>query len=252
MMKRVLDKGIDPGHVHFIGVWCDPTEVRPIPEEENPYRALWKVQDKFVVMYSGNFGLAHDVTTMCEAAAMLADDDRIAFLFVGGGKKKPLVERFVAEHGLGNCRCEPYQPRERLDRSLSCADVHLVSLLEGLEGSIVPSKLFGIMAAARPTIYIGHPESEIARVLLEHECGTVVRQGDVEGLVESIRFLALHPQERARQGAAARAALCRAYDREAACGAWRELLEELTGTRPDVRQRSEPGGSRAEQQSSGF
>ena len=87
MMERVLSKGIDPGHVRFIGVWCDSEAVQPIPKEENPYRLRWNLQDKFVVMYSGNFGLAHDVATMCEAAAALADDQRIAFLFVGGERR---------------------------------------------------------------------------------------------------------------------------------------------------------------------
>ena len=84
----------------------------------------------------------------------------------------------MKEHSLSS-RCEPYQPRERLDASLSLADVHLVSLKEGFEGLVVPCKLFGIMAAARPTVFIGHPDSEIGRVLAESDAGVIVRQGDV-------------------------------------------------------------------------
>lgn len=232
MLQRVRDKGVTGDHVVHIGVWSDQSEVRPIPRDHNPYRQQWNLGDRFVVMYSGNFGLGHDVDTMCEAAKRLRDDDRIRFLFVGGGKKKDIVDQFVAEHNLENCVLAPYQPRETLDASLSCADVHLATLTEGIEGIMVPCKLFGIMAAGRPTIFIGHPDSELARVLAEHEAGVTVRQGDVDGLVELIRELADDPQRVQAMGERARDALSAAYARQTACEQWRTLLEDLARTSP--------------------
>jgi len=229
MHERILDKGIDPAKVQHIGVWADETEVQPIERRSNPYRAQWELGDRFVVMYSGNFGLAHDVQTMCEAARVLRGDDGVRFAFVGGGKRKAEVERFVREHGLSNCVVAPYQPREKLDESLSCADAHLVTLGEGMEGLIVPCKLFGIMAAARPTLYIGSPKSELARVLTEYDCGRVFQAGDVEGLVATIRAWRDDPSTAQAMGQRARQALSRAYARHLACEQWRELLEELPG-----------------------
>ena len=231
MRDRVLGKGIDSGgagHVQHIGVWADQTEVKPIARDANPYRAEWNLGDRFVVMYSGNFGLGHDVNTMCQAASRLRDDDSIRFVFAGDGKKKVTVENFVMNNGLRNCVIAPYQPRERLDASLSCGDVHLATLLEGVEGIMVPCKLFGIMAAARPTIFIGHPSSELARVLVEHECGVVIRQGDVSGLVTAIKEFANHRLRTERFGENARRALINAYNRERACETWRVMLEQLT------------------------
>ncbi|MEM7229325.1 MAG: glycosyltransferase family 4 protein [Planctomycetota bacterium] len=234
MRDRVLDKGIPEARVEHIGVWSDQDEVKPIPREDNPYRAEWNLGDRFVVMYSGNFGLGHDVDTMLQAAKQLRDDDRIRFLFVGGGKKKPVVEAFVKEHELNNCVTAPYQPREKLDQSLSCADVHLASMLDGLEGMMVPCKLFGIMAAARPTIFIGHPSSELARVLEEHSAGRVIPPGDVEGLVEIIREMEANRDDTFAMGDRARLALSAAYSRNIACEAWRELLVSLVdGSRKD-------------------
>lgn len=227
MRDRVVAKGIDPRKVVHIGVWSDLTEVRPIQRDENPYRREWMLDDAFVVMYSGNFGIGHDVDTMLGAAERLAEDPRVRFAFVGGGKRKPVVDAFVRDRGLGGTVIAGYQPRERLDASLSAADVHLVSLLEGLEGCIVPCKLFGAMAAGRPSIFIGHPSSEIALVLRERECGVIVRQGDVDGLVAAIRALADAPSHAAALGDRARRALAGAYDRERGCAAWRSLLEEV-------------------------
>ena len=227
MGERVKEKGVDHGQVVRIGVWSDQDEVRPIPRDANPYRETWGLGDRFAVMYSGNFGIGHDVDTFLRAAELLKDDDTIRFVFVGGGKKKAVVEDFVRDKGLGNCVLDDYQPREKLDQSLSVADVHLVSILEGVEGTIVPCKLFGIMAAGRATAYIGSPTSEIARVLAEHDAGVLIEQGDAEGLAQAIRGMRDDRAEAERMGENARRALGEVYSREGACEAWRKMLEEL-------------------------
>ncbi len=227
MLERVRRKGVDRGQVTHIGVWSDHSEVKPLPREANPYREQWGLGDRFVVMYSGNFGLGHDVDTMLRAAEKLLRDDNLRFVFAGGGKKKAAVDRFVRELGLRNCVLAPYQPRDRLDASLSCADVHLATLLEGVEGIMVPCKLFGIMAAERPTIFVGHPDSELARILIEHDAGIVVRQGDVDGLCQAITRLRTDPSLRQRMGRNARKALTHSFTRERSCEQWRELLERL-------------------------
>ncbi len=231
MLERVREKGIDGDHLQHIGVWSDQGEIRPVPRETNPYREEWGLGNRFVIMYSGNFGLAHDVETMCEAALQLRDDDAVRFIFVGGGKKKEFVDEFVRHHRLENCVLAPYQPREKLEYSLSCADVHLATLSEGSEGVMVPCKLFGIMAAGRPTIFIGHPVSELARVLTEHDCGVVIRPGESGELVELIRRMVEDREWIESMGHRARATLSDAYSRHDACEQWRELLESVTGLR---------------------
>ncbi len=233
MKQRVLEKNIDPGQVVHIGVWSDAHEVNPMPREENPYRREWNLGDHLVVMYAGNFGLAHDVDTMCGAALALCEDDRFRFVFSGGGKKKSQVERFVKDHHLEQVVIAPYQPRKKLDALLSCADIHLASLREGAEGTIVPCKLFGMLASGRPGIVIGHPDSEISRILIEHECGFVVRPGDVDGLVTTLQQMAEDSDGRTRMGTNARAALKNAYDREQACQQWRDLLEQVVSRTTD-------------------
>jgi colanic acid biosynthesis glycosyl transferase WcaI len=239
MYARVVQKGIDASGVTHIGVWpgqqdSDGQEASSGIDPDrstNPYRAEWNLGERFVVMYSGNFGLGHDVGTMLEAARVLDSDpawsDRVRFVFAGGGKKKATVEQFVAEHKLMNCVLTGYQPRERLMDSLSCADLHLASLLNGFEGVMVPCKLFGIMAAQRPCAYIGNASGELSRILVEHDAGTTISQGDAQALVEYIKRLANDPAEVRRIGQNAYHALQESFSRAKACEQWRVLLEEV-------------------------
>ena len=241
MLQRVRDKGVDRGQIQHIGVWSDANELEPVARENNPYADTWDLGDRFVVMYSGNFGLGHDVDTFLQAAERLRANDDIRFLFVGGGKKKVTVDAFVQEKGLENCTVAGYQPRESLGQSLSSADVHLVTLLEGVEGIMVPCKLFGIMGAGKSTIFIGNKSSELARVLDEYDCGHQIDQGDVDALVALIERLAQDRTAAHAEGDRARAALSLAYSREKACERWRRALEDVVNGVPvdaaDIEQR---------------
>lgn len=249
MEERIRAKGIAGDHVVHIGVWSPEEPTAEIGHEDNPYRREWALGDRFVVMYSGNFGLGHDVQTMCEAAARLDGDDAWRFVFVGGGKKKAEVEAFVKERCLKNAILAPYQPREKLAYSLSCADVHLATLMEGCEGIMVPCKLFGSMGVGRPTVFIGHPSSELARVLTENECGLAVRQGDVDGLVAALTRLKNDRALCRRMGENARRSMKDVYDQTASCEAWRRLLEETVSGRaaaPAARRSDAPSAPAAQ------
>ncbi len=228
MRERVLAKGVPAARVRLIPVWADTAGIRPLPHEANPARAGLAPAGEFVVMYSGNLGLGHDARTLCEAMAIVQDEaPSVRFEFVGGGKRRGEVEAFIRDRGLRNARWSDYVPRERLGESLAAADLHLISLKEGVEGIMVPSKLFGIMAAGRASIFVGHPGSEIARVLTESGGGLVIREGDARGLADAIRDLSVDRARLDRMGADAARALAGAYDKPTACRAWCDLLEGL-------------------------
>jgi len=242
MADLVRSKGVPEERIRMIGVWSDQEEVKPVPRAENPYRREWEIGDRTLIMYSGNFGIGHDVDTFLKAARELRNDDRIRFAFVGGGKKKDRVEQFLHEHGLeSTCIIAGYQPRERLDELLSAADAHLVSLLAGVEGIMVPSKLFGILAAERPAIFIGVERSEISRVIVENECGVSVRQGDVDALISTIRGYADDPSSCVEAGERARRVLVEEHGAVHRLAAWRALLEELAGNTSETKTSSRKG-----------
>jgi glycosyltransferase involved in cell wall biosynthesis len=141
---------------------------------------------RFIVGYSGNLGRAHDSRTMLAAIRALRDDDDIEFVITGGGAQ---LDAIRAEH-LPNVRFAGYAPRERLSESLSEADAHLVTLLPALEGLIMPSKFYGVLAVARPVLFVGAPDGELARIIQSNECGFIIEPGDGEALAGRIRMLA--------------------------------------------------------------
>jgi glycosyltransferase involved in cell wall biosynthesis len=155
----------------------------------------------------------------------LRDLRDISFAFIGDGASRREVEAAARE--LPNLRLAPYQPRDKLSESLSVGDLHLISLLPEVEGLIEPSKLYGIMAAGRPALFVGPPGSEVARTIERERCGRVFRNGDAEGLAAAIHELAADPVERKAMGQRARAALEQRYSRSIATARFRELLSSL-------------------------
>ena len=231
MRDRVAALGIDLRKIVVIPNWADGAAVRPVPRDSNLLRSEWGLEEKFVVGYSGNMGRAHEFRTIVDAAAALRGAPQIVFLFIGGGAQKAMIAAASAEQGLANLWFKPYQPRVRLEQSLSVADVHLVTLRPELEGLIVPSKFYGIAAAARPTIFVGDPDGEIGAEIRAADCGRCVRQGDVDGLVAAIRALHDDAPLRERMGHNARRVFDERYNKPIAIEKWRALLRAVSEDR---------------------
>ena len=138
----------------------------------------------------------------------------VHFVFIGDGAKKTQIDAFRRVHNLKNIILLPYQPRERLRETLSAGDVHLISLDAKVQGLIVPSKLAGILAVGRPTVFLGSEQNSVAAAILQGQCGYVIPEGDVSQLEETIKGFIKDPEPIARRlGAAARNLFEREYDR---------------------------------------
>jgi colanic acid biosynthesis glycosyl transferase WcaI len=174
----------------------------------------------FTVGYSGNLGRAHDFETIVGAMKLLPD---VKFVFTGGGAQLDAVRSAAP----ANAEFRPYVAREHLSESLSSVDAHLVSLKPALEGLIVPSKFYGILAVARPVIFIGAHDGELARLIEAYRCGVVVEPGDVEGLVRGIETLAREREQSAQMGLRGRELYLHRFAPHHAFAAWERLLGEL-------------------------
>lgn len=188
--------------------WADAA-LRPV---EGPAGA-------FTVGYSGNLGRAHEFETIVGAMRKLPD---VRFVFTGGGAQLAAVKAAAPS----NAEFRAYVPRERLSESLSSADAHLVSLQPSLEGLIVPSKFYGVLAVARPVIFIGARDGELARLIDTYRCGVVVDPGDVEGLVRAVEALARDRGEAIAMGARGRELYLHRFAPRHAFAAWERVLEE--------------------------
>ena len=238
MAETVAGMGVRRENIRIICNWADGEVVRPIAPDMNPLRRDWGLQDRFVVGYSGNLGRAHEFETFLEAIADIEHTPAapaITWLFIGGGVNQAAMMREVVRRGLVSVACQPYQPRDKLGESLSVADVHLVSLRSGLEGLIVPSKIYGVMAAGRPAIFVGDADGEVARTLRANDCGVTVAEGDGLALATAVLRLASQPTECRRQGCNARIGFERHYALPHAVARWTDLVQALQRTGVPVR-----------------
>lgn len=211
--------------------WADATAVWPVPPQANYLRTQWGLGAKFVVGYSGNMGRVHEFGTVLDAAELLHGLSHVVFVFIGGGRYREWIEAEAARRRLHNLQFQPYQPRQRLAYSLSVPDVHLISLRSTVEGFVVPSKFYGVAAAARPTVFVGDADGEIARIIRATDCGRVVPEGDAQALAEAIRGLSHNQALCRRQGANARLAFEQRFDRSIAVKKWERLLAGLASAK---------------------
>jgi colanic acid biosynthesis glycosyl transferase WcaI len=227
MRRRLIEgKGADPARVIVIPDWADCSAIVP-GSKDNPFARAHGLTDKFVVMHSGNIGLSQALEGVIEAAAHLQHVPEIQVVFVGEGVKKPALQERARALGLKNVRFLPYQPKDLLTESFATADVFIVSLLPGLAGYIVPSKLYGILAAGRPYVAAVEDECEVAQITRKHECGLVVAPGQPKDLAEAVLSLYYDREGlMGRLGANARAA-AGDFDRPQQVTAYARLLEQL-------------------------
>ncbi len=232
MRDYLARRDIEPETLHIIENWADGAAVVPKPASESALRTRLGLQRRFVVEYSGNLGRAHEFDTLLAAAHELRNDPAFAFLMIGGGAGMRALQLCVRESGLTNFHFLPYQPREALADGLAAADVHLASLLPALEGLIVPSKIYGILAAGRPAVFIGDADGEIALLLREAKCGLSVRCGEGAALADALRGLQRDTELARSMGRNARAAFETAFTLDGAARKWIHLLRSL-GATPD-------------------
>jgi len=226
-MKRRLveEKGAPADRVHVIHNWADCEAITPGPKD-NAFARAHGLHDKFVLMHSGNVGLSQNLDLLIDAADRLRSRERLVIAIVGDGARRGALEATAAARGLTNVRFFPYQPKELLHESFATADAFLVSLKSGLEGYIVPSKLYGILAAGRPFVAAVDPSCEVATIAIQHACGIVAPPGDPGALVSAISALCDDPSAVRQMGENARRASWR-YDRRAAVRAYHDLFAGL-------------------------
>ena len=220
MRERLLRRGVDAGKIEVIPNW---SSVVPVPTERvQAMRERLGWSRKFIALYSGNLGLAHDFETLTGAAKLL-EGAGVQMVFAGEGPRLEELKR--AMQGLTHVTFLPPQAKEDLSAFLAAADVHLVTVRAGLEGLVVPSKAYGILAAGRPVMYVGSAESEVAQLLSESDAGLVFANGDAWGLAEALKSAA-ETSDMLQRVAAAAMRTAGGWTFAQALAKWREVLAE--------------------------
>jgi len=230
MRRRLVDeKGADPARVHVIHNWADCEAITP-GVKDNAFTRAHDLGDRFVLMHSGNVGLSQNLQVLIEAADRLRSKERLVILIVGEGAKRETLQRDAERRGLTNVRFLTYQPKGELHDSFAAADAFLVSLKPGIEGYIVPSKLYGILAAGRPYIAAVDPTCEVATIAQQYHCGVLSSPDDANDLAARIASLYDAPTLVRTMGVNARRAALQ-FDRRVAVQAYFDLFTRVAGAR---------------------
>jgi colanic acid biosynthesis glycosyl transferase WcaI len=241
-MARKLERQEVPAErIAFLPNWAE--DVAASPEEVREARRAHGWGERFVIMHAGNAGLAQGLDVVVDAAAGLRDQGHVLFVVLGDGAARAGLERRVDELGLPNVQFLPHLPKDRAASLVAAADAHLISLVPGMWGSAVPSKLYGILAAGKPFVAAVDQGSEVALVAEEHGCGVRVDSGDAEALAAAVRSMADRPDP--EMGDRGRQAFAAQYTRERCTSAYRELLKDVAGRTSGTTRGASPAASGA-------
>lgn len=190
MKSRLLAHGLAQEKVVVAENWADNDAVpRRKPD------ALPNQDAALSIVYSGNFGRAHDAETIAGAMAELNhEEDNFQFVFGGGGSRMAWIQDFCSRNGVDSARFLPYCERDELTARLVSSHIGLVTQRPESAGAIVPSKTYGILAAGRPVLFVGPRQSTTAYLIERFGCGWQVDCGDVRGLSELLRYLSAHKE----------------------------------------------------------
>ena len=164
--------------------WVDTSLFQQVQKSQNHFLIKHHLENKFVVLYSGNMGKTHDVETLLATAEELSDEKDIVFLFIGEGEgMKAVDERIKA--GAINCKRFPFQ-NELFNHSIACGDLAWLSYKKGYEEYSIPSKLPFYLATGTPVLMVGDPGSELAMLLEENKIGFAERNNEAKAIASLI------------------------------------------------------------------
>jgi colanic acid biosynthesis glycosyl transferase WcaI len=231
MRDRILSKGIAPEKVVVIRDGATPAN--PAPDRNHPVIKEIRGGSPFVALHAGNLGFYGAWQTLLEAAKILhkngasAGLDPVshpAIVFVGDGANKASLQAAAAS--IPNVRFLPFRPASEIPCVMMAGDVHIVTVRRGLEGVVVPSKLYSILAAGRPVLVVAPRETDAARIVLQWKCGLAANPDDPPEVAAAITELFQNPAKLTEMGLLAQEAAAK-YARVAELKNFVSVIEQV-------------------------
>jgi glycosyltransferase involved in cell wall biosynthesis len=224
MRARIVAKGVDPARVLIVRdgaeilpantplPLCDPEVVRAI---------RWNFS--FVLVHAGNLGFYGAWDTLVTAARNLANEG-VGLVFVGDGAQRAQIE--AAASGCANIRFLDFFPASKIPSVLAAADAHVITVKRGLEGVVVPSKMYGILAAGKPIVAVAPKETDAVTLGIQRGFAIAADPDLPAEVVNAVRALASDQCKLKTMGEAARAA-APDYDRVKELQKFVEIINDL-------------------------
>jgi colanic acid biosynthesis glycosyl transferase WcaI len=199
MRDRIVGKGIRQENVVVVRDGSSP--VHDMPDTNDPVVQEIRSGFRFVVLHAGNLGFYGAWQTLLKAAEILGNENT-GLVFVGDGANRAALAESAAD--LRNVRFLPFRPVQQVPHVMMAGDLHIITVKRGLEGVVVPSKLYSTLAAGRPVLAIAAPESDAARIVTSTGCGRSADPDDPMAVAVAIRELRSDPARLVEMGRRAR------------------------------------------------
>ncbi len=231
MKARLLQHSIDEDRIVIAENWADGHSILPLPfPEPRPLR----------ILYSGNLGLVHEVATIRAVMERFANSTDLQFVFAGGGMARRELIDFCSQRKIENVAFQGYSPLQNLGATLAASHIGLVTQKSATLGTIVPSKIYGLMAAGRPVLFIGPAAASPALLIQRFNCGWQFDCGDERGVQALLLRLLEKPEEIEEKGRNGREAFLANYDRPAGVARVLQALGVETNTVSEMNARLPP------------
>ncbi|MBZ5698566.1 MAG: glycosyltransferase family 4 protein [Acidobacteriia bacterium] len=221
MRDRIIAKGVDPGRVVISRDGIPIPETLPSPD--NPVAREIRGDFRFVLVHAGNLGFYGAWQTLIRAVQTL-ENEGVGLVFIGEGAMKSQIEAMAA--GCRAVRFLPFRPASEIPLVLSSGDMHVVTVKRGLEGVVVPSKLYPTLAAGRPVLGVAPEECDVVRIIRRSGCGLAANPDDPDTLVKALRGV-LHDSQQIRNMGQRAREIAVSYDRVKQLRIFTETLEEV-------------------------
>ncbi len=228
---RLISRKI-PRHqkrIRMITNWADLDLVSPATKRDNVLLNELGLTDKFIVQWAGNMGHPHEVKSLFEAMIQLKNNPNIHFIFIGSGYKRVWLESQVKQSGLKNATFLGNKPRSEQANFLNACDIAVSSLIPGMSGISVPSRVYNILAAGKPILAIGEADSEISYLIAEEKVGWIVPPGQPDQIVSAILEASVKPTELSEMGKRGRAVVETKYSSESIIKNYVDLIKDFRG-----------------------
>ena len=186
-MQERIAKYVNKDEINVVPIWTDNSFLKPIPKSDNVFLKKHQIEDKFIVMYSGNMGKSHPVEVLIELAIQFQNKTEVFFLLIGGGDKYREMEALIAKNKLQNIKILPWQDTKTLPFTLSGADLALVTVGNEASDLSIPSKTYNLMSVGTPILCIAPQNSALARLVENEKIGEVFQNSDLQSIVDFIQ-----------------------------------------------------------------
>jgi glycosyltransferase involved in cell wall biosynthesis len=221
MRERIIEKGVDASRVTVVRDAAPAPEILPQADQA----VVREIRDgfRFVIVHAGNLGFYGAWHTLIGAARML-ESEGVGLVFVGDGAMKRQVQETA--QNCRNIRFLPFLPASEIPAVMAAGDLQVVTIKRGLEGVVVPSKLYNILAYGRPILAIATERAEAARLVRHYECGAAADPDDAGQVSQAVQCLLNTPERLEHMSQQARA-LSKTYNRLAELQKFVEVIEEV-------------------------